>query len=142
VFLGDNLTTKIIGLGRFQLILQDGRSRTLTCVLHILGLERNMIFIMNVSDAGGHTLFQKDLCNMVRGVMVLMKGFRIGTLYKLLGSVDLTGCNNIIVPKVDSTLNRIDSTQVESIQDNSIGHHKFDLAILWHERCQAAKLKI
>jgi hypothetical protein len=40
---------------------------------------------------------------MVRGVMVLMKGFRIGTLYKLLGSVDSNGCNNIIVPKVDST---------------------------------------
>jgi hypothetical protein len=72
-------------------------------VLHILGLSRNMISISNMSDAGVHTLFQKDTCKMVRGVMVLMKGVRIGTLYKLLGNVNLTGCNNIVVPKVDST---------------------------------------
>jgi hypothetical protein len=44
---------------------------------------------------------------MVRGVMVLMKGVQIGTLYKLLGSVDSTGCNNIVVPEVDSTLTRL-----------------------------------
>jgi hypothetical protein len=41
---------------------------------------------------------------MVKGVMVLMKGVLIGTLYKLLGNIDLTRCNNISVPKVDSTL--------------------------------------
>jgi hypothetical protein len=42
---------------------------------------------------------------MVRGVMVLMKGFRIGTLYKLLGNVDSNGCNTIVVPEVESNLN-------------------------------------
>jgi hypothetical protein len=37
-----------------------------------------------------HTLFEKDTCKMDRGVMVLIKLVRIGTLYKLLGNVDLT----------------------------------------------------
>jgi hypothetical protein len=55
---------------------------------------------------------------MARGVMVLMKGVRIGTLYKLLGNVELSGCNNIVFPEVDST--RLNSTWVESIQTNSI----------------------
>jgi hypothetical protein len=72
-------------------------------VLHILGLARNLKYVNNMSDVGVHTLFQKDSCNMARGVMVLMKGVLIGTLYKLLGSVDLTGCNNIVVPEVDLT---------------------------------------
>jgi hypothetical protein len=40
---------------------------------------------------------------MVKGVMVLMKGVWIGTLYKLLGSVDSTRFNNIIFPEVKST---------------------------------------
>jgi hypothetical protein len=40
--------------------------------------------------------------------MVLMKGVHIGTLYKLLESVDLTGCNNIVVPEVDLTSTRIE----------------------------------
>jgi hypothetical protein len=60
-------------------------------VLHILCLERNLISVSNMSDGGVHTLFEKDSCNMVRGAMVLMKGFQIGTLYKLLGNVDSTG---------------------------------------------------
>jgi hypothetical protein len=110
VFLGDDSTTKIVGRGRVRLTLQDGRSRTLPGVLHILGLERNLIYVSKMSDAGVHTLFQKDTCKMVRGVMVLMKGVQIGTLYKLLGNVDSTGCNNIIVPEVDS--NSTHSTQL------------------------------
>jgi hypothetical protein len=56
------------------LILKDGRSRTIPSVLHILGLERNMISISKMSDARVLTLFHKVMRNMVRGVMVLMEG--------------------------------------------------------------------
>jgi hypothetical protein len=59
-------------------------------VLHILGLAKNLIFFGKMSDAGVHTLFQKDSCKMVKGAMVLMKGVWIGTLYKLLGNFDST----------------------------------------------------
>jgi hypothetical protein len=77
VFLGDNSTTKIVGRGRVRLIPQDGRKRTLPGVLHILGLARNLIYVNKMSDVGVHTLFYKDLCKMVTGVMVLMKGDQI-----------------------------------------------------------------
>jgi hypothetical protein len=40
---------------------------------------------------------------MVIGVIVLMKGVRIGTLYKLLGNVDSIRCNRIVVPEFDSS---------------------------------------
>jgi hypothetical protein len=76
-------------------------------VIHILGLERNLICFSKMSDAGLHTLFHKDSCNMVRGAMVLMKGVQIVTLYKLLGSVNLNRCNIIVVSKFDSTLARL-----------------------------------
>jgi hypothetical protein len=109
VFLGDDSTTNIFGQERVRLILQDGRARTLPGVLHIPSLVRNLLFVRKMSDAGVHTIFQNDFCKMVIGAMVLMKGVQIGTLYKLLGSVDWTGCNNIVVPKVDFT-----STQLES----------------------------
>jgi hypothetical protein len=55
-----------------------------------------------MSDVGVKNIFQKDSYKMVRGAMVLMKVVQIGTLYKLLASVELNGCNNIVVPKVDS----------------------------------------
>jgi len=41
------------------------------------------------------------MLKMVSGVMVLMKGFWIETLYKLLGNVDLIGWNKIVAPKVE-----------------------------------------
>jgi hypothetical protein len=78
-----------------------------------------MIFVSKMSDAGVHTLFQKDSCKMVRGAMVLMKGVWIGTLYNLLGNVDLTGCNNIVSPKIDLTSTQLNLTQAELIQTDS-----------------------
>jgi hypothetical protein len=54
--------------------LQDGRKRNIPSVLHILGLEINIIYVSNMSEVGMHTLFQKDLCNMDRGVLFLMRG--------------------------------------------------------------------
>jgi hypothetical protein len=46
-------------------MLKDGRSRTLPGVLHIPGLERNIISVSKMSDAGVHTIFEKDSCKMV-----------------------------------------------------------------------------
>jgi hypothetical protein len=51
-----------------------------------------------------HTLFERDSCKMVRGVMVLMRGVCIGTLYKFLGNVNSTGCNSTIIPEVNLTV--------------------------------------
>jgi hypothetical protein len=56
VFLGDDLTTKIVERAIFLLILQDGRSRTLPSVLHIPCLERKLIYVSKMSDASVHTL--------------------------------------------------------------------------------------
>jgi hypothetical protein len=91
VFLQDESKTKIVEQGRVRLILSDGRKITLPSVLHIPDLERNLTSISKMSDASVYTLFEKDSCKMVRGVMVFMKGVHICTLCKILGNVDLNG---------------------------------------------------
>ena len=88
-------------------------------MLHILGLERNLIYVSKMSDACVHNLFHNNSCNMVTGVMVLMKGVWIGTLYNLLWNVDSTGCNNIVSPKIDLTSTQLNLTQAELIQTES-----------------------
>jgi hypothetical protein len=103
-------------------------------VLHILGLVRNLIYFIKMSDVGVHTLFQKDSCNMVISVMILMKGVQIGTVYKMLGNVDSTRCNNIISSEINLTLTQLDQTWAELLQTDSIRHDKVDLTMLWHER--------
>jgi hypothetical protein len=97
VFLGDDSTAKIMGCGRVKLLLKDGRIRTLPGVLHIPKLSRSLISVSKLDDAGVDTVFGKNTCKMVRGEMVLMRGVRCGTLYKLLGSTYTNGCNSSVV---------------------------------------------
>jgi hypothetical protein len=97
VFLGDESIEKILGRGRVKLLLNNERIRTLPGVLHIPKLAKSLISISKLGDAGVKNVFEKNTCKMVRGAMVLMKGFRCGTLYKLLGSTYTNGCNSSVV---------------------------------------------
>jgi hypothetical protein len=65
VFLGDELTTKITGQGKFKLTLMGGRIRTLPSVLHILGLAKYLISIRKMRDVGVKKMFEKEICRMV-----------------------------------------------------------------------------
>jgi len=56
-----------------------------------------LIFLRSMSDVGVKILFEKDICKMVLGEMVLLRGVMIGTLYKLLGSTISDACSNSIV---------------------------------------------
>ena len=91
---GDDRKARIIGRGKLKLKLQGGRVRTLPGVLHIPALARNMIYVSKLDDVGVRTVFKKDTCKMVRGALILMRGVRIGTLYKLQGSTVVDGCNS------------------------------------------------
>eukprot|EP00253_Pinus_taeda_P002227 PITA_02227 len=70
VFLGDDRKARIVGHGKVKLKLQ-----------------------------GVKIVFEKDTYKMVRGALVLMRGVRIGTLYKLQGSTVVDGCNSYVVPE-------------------------------------------
>jgi len=91
VFLGDDRKARIVGHGKVKLKLQGGRVRTLSGVLHIPALARNLIFVRKLDDAGVKIVFENDTCKMVRGALVLMRGVWIGTLYKLQGSTVVDG---------------------------------------------------
>ena len=70
-----------------------------------------------MEDAGVRTVFDKDTCKMVQGTMVLVRGIRIGTLYKLLEKTDDGSCNQVVDPKTDEILACM-----------------ADLTMLWHRR--------
>ena len=68
--------------------------------MHIPDLDRNLIYISKMNKVGAHTAFEKGICKMVRGAMVLMRGVRYRTLYKLLGIIVIDGCNNSVVSEI------------------------------------------
>ena len=63
-------------------------------------------------------MFEKDTCKMVRGALALMRGVRIGALYKLQGSTVIAGCNSSVVLK----------SGVESLTVSR------ENTMLWHQR--------
>jgi hypothetical protein len=65
VFLGDDLTTKILGRGRVKSLLKDRRIITLPRVLHIPKLARSLISVSKLDDARVDTVFGKNTCKMV-----------------------------------------------------------------------------
>ena len=95
-----------------------GRVRTLPGALHIPALARNLISVSKLDDVGVKMVFEKDTCKMVRGALILMRGVRIGTLYKLQGSTVVDGCNSSMVPE-----NGVENLVVSG-----------EKTMLWHQR--------
>ena len=74
-----------------------------------------------MDDAGVKTVFEKETCRMVRGEMVLLNGFQIGTLYKFQGNIITDGCNSSIVPDIGAKEEKTPTISGEKV-------------ILWHQR--------
>jgi hypothetical protein len=106
----------------------DRRIITLPSVLHIPDLAKNLISVRKMGDARLKTIFEKETCRMVRGAMLLLKGVRCGTLYKLQGSTIGDGCSSFIVPDVG----------VEQEINPTISREK---VMLWHQRLGHIKEK-
>jgi hypothetical protein len=120
VFLGNDSITIIIGRGKVKLRLKYGRILTLSGVLHIPVLVKNLISVRKMDDAGVKTIFEKETCRMFRGAMVLLKGVWFGTLYKIQGINIIDGCNSSIVPDIGVEKERTPPVSGEKV-------------ILWHQ---------
>jgi hypothetical protein len=85
-FVGDDLIEKIMGHGRVKLLLKYGRIITLPRVVLIPNLDKILISVSNLDDQGVDTLLGKATFKMAGGEMVVTRGVRCGTIYKLLES--------------------------------------------------------
>lgn len=52
-----------------------------------------------MDDASLKTMFKINTYKMFRGALVLMWGVQIRTLYKLISSIVIDGCNSYVVPE-------------------------------------------
>jgi hypothetical protein len=117
--------------------LIDVRIRKLLGVLHILGLDKKLIYVRKMDDAWVETIFEKETCGMVRGLMVFLKGVQIGTLYKLRGSTISDGCNSSIVLDIgfEAEKNPIVSGEKAMLWHKILGHIGENGFQLLHDKC-------
>ena len=99
----------------------DGRIIKHLGFLYIPGLAINLIFVSKMDDAGVKKIFEKKTYRIVRGAMVLLKGFWFGTLYKLQGRNISDGCNSSIVPDI-----RVKEERTPTISGEKV--------MLWHKK--------
>jgi hypothetical protein len=84
-------------------------------------LARNLISVRKMDDAGVKTIFEKETCKMVQGVMVLLKRVWFGTMYKLQGRTISDGFNSSIFPDI-------------GVEDENTSTVSGEMVMLWHQR--------
>ena len=66
-------------------------------------------------------MFKKDTCKTNRGALALMRGVRIGTLYKLQRSTIVDECNSFLVPESGAE-NLVVSGEKTMLWHQRLGH--------------------
>ncbi|KAH0672789.1 hypothetical protein KY290_025021 [Solanum tuberosum] len=104
--MGNDAQCKVIEIGTIQIRTHDGVIRTLTNVHHILDLKRNFISLVTLESLGCKYSAEGGVLKVSKGVLVLMKGIRRGTLYYLQGSI-VIGCVAVSTSLSDDNLTRL-----------------------------------
>eukprot|EP00268_Persea_americana_P001031 TRINITY_DN10307_c0_g1_i1.p1 TRINITY_DN10307_c0_g1~~TRINITY_DN10307_c0_g1_i1.p1 ORF type:complete len:147 (-),score=18.20 TRINITY_DN10307_c0_g1_i1:100-540(-) len=90
--MGNDATCKTIGMGTIKIRMANGVVRTLGGVRHVPALKKNLISLGTLESKGCSLSAKDSLLKVSKGVLVLMKGTRVGNnLYKLMGNTVVGG---------------------------------------------------
>ena len=86
VHMGNDSSSKIIGIGTVKIRIHDGTIRTLSDVRYVPDLRKNLISLSILDLKGCRINIESSDIKVSRGALVLLKGKRTGSLYILEGS--------------------------------------------------------
>ena len=81
VYLADGSALDVVGMGDVRILLPNGSVWLLEKVRHIPDLRRNLISIGQLNDEGHVILFVNGTWKVTKGVRVLARRKKTGTLY-------------------------------------------------------------
>ncbi|GLJ29753.1 hypothetical protein SUGI_0587340 [Cryptomeria japonica] len=142
VYLGDDSALEIFGRGKVRIRFSDGRIKRINGVLHIPRLKRNLLSVSKLIDVGVQVVFSEAGCKMITGAMVVARGVRFGTLYKL--EAYTVECNSTSVKSKSANTSLEDLKVSPSADGNGFWVPKGALSseaklpaektMLWHQR--------
>jgi hypothetical protein len=100
VFIGNDFSCKIVGVGSVQIKMHDVYVRTLTNVRNVSELRKNFISLGVLDYVGYRCTTQGGVLKVSKGILVVMKEKRIGKLYQLGGR---TKVNQALVAYEDAS---------------------------------------
>jgi hypothetical protein len=96
VFMGNDFSCKIVGVGSVWIKMHDGSVRTLTDVRNVPKLRKNLISLGVLDSDGYKCTTQGGVLKVSKGILVVMKGKRIENLYQLEGRKKIKSSNGSI----------------------------------------------
>ncbi|KAG8486047.1 hypothetical protein CXB51_019338 [Gossypium anomalum] len=115
VCMGNDSSSKVIGIGTVKIRIHNGTIRTLSDVRYVPNLRKNLISLSILDLKGCRINIESSDIKVSRGALVLLKGKRTSSLYILEGST-MTG--EIGYP---SSVTELKSTRLERRQ---LGHRR------------------
>eukprot|EP00253_Pinus_taeda_P018596 PITA_18596 len=85
VYMGNDVTCNIVGIGSIQLQMFDGTTRILTDVRHVPDLRKNLISLGALDSNGYKTVIQGGVMKIYKGILLVMKAKKVGNLFQLDG---------------------------------------------------------
>jgi hypothetical protein len=85
VFMGNDFSCKIVGVGNIRIKMHDGSIIKLTDVRHVPKLRNKLISLGVQYFVGYRCIAQGGVLKVSKGILLVMKENRIGNLYKLQG---------------------------------------------------------
>jgi hypothetical protein len=88
VFMGNDISCKIVGIGSIRIKMYDGSIRTLTDVRHVPELRKNLISLGVLDSTGYKCTIQGGVMKVFKGILQVMKANKIRNLYHLEGRTE------------------------------------------------------
>lgn len=83
VLMGNHIACKIIGIRTVKIRMFDGVVKILTDVRHVLVSRKSLISLDNLDENGYSYSGSNGVLKMKKGALVMFKGEKTGSLYKL-----------------------------------------------------------
>src|ERR1700733_13709640 len=109
VYMGNDVTCNIVGIGSIQLQIFDGTTKILTDVRHVPDLRKKLISLGALDTDGYKTVIQGGVMKIYKGILLVMKAKKVGNLFQLEG--------------------RTESDHVSTVSENDSSSIR-----LWHQR--------
>jgi hypothetical protein len=91
MLMGNDTRRKAIGLGTIKVKMFDEIVKILTNVKYVPNLKKNLISLGTLDSLGYGYSAKNGVMKITKAIMVIIKGNKIGNLYKLLGDTITSG---------------------------------------------------
>ncbi|KAG8492047.1 hypothetical protein CXB51_015709 [Gossypium anomalum] len=108
VRMGNDSSSKVIGIGTIKIRIHDETIRTLSDVRYVPDLRKNLISLSILDLKGCRINIESSGIKASRGALVLLKGKKTGSLYILEGSTvtGKIGCSSFVTESKSTRLER------------------------------------